>query len=153
MEFGSIDEVLEFAINGEKEAVAFYSTLAKEADRASLKETFERFAQEEEKHVTLLTDMSANKEQINSYEFKEVTDLKISDYMAEIEYEKGMPMPEILKVAMKREEKAVKLYTMLAGQTEMEDAKKIFMILVQEESKHKLALESMYDDYLGDQDN
>jgi len=153
MEFGSIDEVLEFAINGEKEAVAFYSTLAEEADRASLKETFERFAQEEEKHVTLLTDMSANKEQINSYEFKEVTDLKISDYMAEIEYEKGMPMPEILKVAMKREEKAVKLYTMLAGQTEMEDAKKIFMILVQEESKHKLALESMYDDYLGDQDN
>jgi len=153
MEFGSIDEVLEFAINGEKEAVAFYSTLAEEADRASLKETFERFAQEEEKHVTLLTDMSANKEQIDSYEFKEVTDLKISDYMAEIEYEKGMPMPEILKVAMKREEKAVKLYTMLAGQTDMEDAKKIFMILVQEESKHKLALESMYDDYLGDQDN
>lgn len=97
--------------------------------------------------------MSANKKQIGSYEFKEVTDLKISDYMAGVEYEKGMPMPEILKVAMKREEKAVKLYTMLAGQTDKDDAKKVFMILVQEESKHKLALESMYDDYLADQDN
>lgn len=153
MEFGSIDEILGFAINGEKEAVAFYTSLAEEADRASLKETFERFAKEEENHVSLLTNMSANKEKIDSYEFKEVTDLKISDYMAEVEYKKGMPMPEILKVAMKREEKAVKLYTMLGNQTDQEDAKKVFMILVQEEAKHKLGLESMYDDYLADQDN
>ena len=153
MEFGSIDEILEFAINGEKEAVAFYTSLAEEADRKSLIETFERFAQEEEKHISLLTDMSANKEKIDSYEFKEVTDLKISDYMADVEYQKGMPMPEILKVAMKREEKAVKLYTMLGSQTDREDAKTVFRMLVQEEAQHKLALESMYDDYLADQDN
>ncbi len=153
MKFGSIDEILEFAINAEKEAVAFYASLAKEATRKSLKKTFETFAKEEEKHVALISDMAGNKEKIDSYEFKKVTDLKISDYMAEVEYEQGMPMPEILKVAMKREEKAVKLYSMLADQTDHEDAKKVFMILVQEESKHKLALESMYDDYLADQDN
>jgi rubrerythrin len=64
-----------------------------------------------------------------------------------------MPMPEILKLAMKREEKAVKLYTTLSEQTDNADAKKVFQILVQEEAKHKLALESMYDDYLADQDN
>jgi hypothetical protein len=29
----------------------------------------------------------------------------------------------------------------------------VFTMLVQEESKHKLGLESMYDDYLADQDN
>jgi rubrerythrin len=72
--------------------------------------------------------------------------------MVEIEYQEGMPMPEILKIAMKREEKAVKLYTMLADQTDNKDAKKVFMILVQEESKHKLGLESMYDDYLASQE-
>lgn len=153
MEFGSIDEILEFAIKGEKEAVEFYTTLAKDATQTSLKETFESFVKEEEKHVTLLSDMSGSKEKIDSYKFKKITDLKISDYMAEIEYEKGMPMPEILKVAMKREEKAVKLYTMLGNQTDIEEGKKVFKILVQEEAKHKLALESMYDDYLADQDN
>ncbi|NOX34664.1 MAG: ferritin family protein [Deltaproteobacteria bacterium] len=153
MEFGSIDEILEFAINGEKEAVEFYSSLAEEATRTSLKETFKRFAKEEQKHVELLSDMSGNKEKIDSYEFKEIVDLKISDYMSDIEYEEGMPMPEILKIAMKREEKAVKLYSMLADQTDNEKTRKVFMILVQEESKHKLALESMYDDYLADQDN
>jgi len=153
MEFGSIDEILEFAIGNEKDAVEFYSSLAKEATRTSLKEIFESFAKEEEKHVVLLSDMSGNKEKIDSYKFDKITDLKISDYMVETEYEQGMPMPEILKIAMKREENAVNLYTSLAGKTDHEDAKKVFMILVQEESKHKLALESMYDDYLADQDN
>lgn len=153
MEFGSIEEILEFAIDREKEAVAFYADLAGKATRNALKETFEAFSKEEEKHVKLLSDISGNKEKIDSYEFKTVTDLKISDYMVEIEYEEGMPMPDILKLAMKREEKAVKLYTMLSEQTDIEAAKKVFMILVQEEKKHKLALESMYDDYLADQDN
>ena len=153
MEFGSVDEILNFAIDREKEAVDFYLSLAKEATRASLKETFERFAKEEENHVILLSNIAGNKEKIDSYEFKKIADLKISDYMVEIEYKEGMPMPEILKLAMKREEKAVKLYSTLADKTDNEDVKKVFMILVQEESKHKLALESMYDDYLADQDN
>jgi rubrerythrin len=153
MKFGSVDEILTFAIDREKEAVEFYASLAKEATHASLKEIFENFSKEEEKHVTLLSDISGNKEKIDAYEFKAVTDLKISDYMVEKEYEEGMPMPEILKLAMKREEVAVKLYTDLAAQTDNTDAKKVFLILVQEEAKHKLGLESMYDDYLADQDN
>jgi len=153
MKFGSVDEILSFAINREKEAVDFYSSLAKEATRASLKKTFERFAMEEGKHVLLISDMAGNKEKIDSYEFKKITDLKISDYMVEVDYKEGMPMPEILKIAMKKEENAVKLYSMLADKTDNKDVKKVFMILVQEESKHKFALESMYDDYLADQDN
>lgn len=153
MEFGSIDEILNFANDREKEAVEFYTSLAKEATRASLKETFERFAREEEKHVVLLSDMSDNKGMIDAYEIKKIPNLKISDYMVEIEYKQGMSMPDILKIAMKREEKAVKLYSVLGDETDNADAKKVFQILVQEESKHKLALESMYDDYLADQDN
>ncbi|MCG8637972.1 MAG: ferritin family protein [Desulfobacterales bacterium] len=153
MNFGSVDEILTFAIDREKEAVEFYASLAKEATRDSLKQTFESFSKEEQKHVDLLSDISGNKEKIDAYEFKTVTDLKISDYMVETEYEEGMPMPEILKLAMKREEKAVKLYTTLSEQTDNADAKKVFQILVQEEAKHKLALETMYDDYLADQDN
>ena len=153
MNFGSIDEILDFAIKGEKEAVAFYTSLAEGETRKSLKEIFESFAQEEEKHVDLLSDISGNKEKIDAYEFKTITDLKISDYMVDVEYKEGMSMPEILKIAMKREEKAVKLYSEMANQTDHEDAKKVFQILVQEEAKHKLGLESMYDDYLADQDN
>lgn len=153
MNFGSIDEILTFAIGKENEAVAFYQSQAAKATKASLREIFESFAKEEQKHAALLSDIAGNKEKIESYEFKKIPDLKISDYMVEKDYEEGMPMPEILKVAMKREEKAVKLYQTLADQTDNADAKKVFLMLVQEESKHKLGLETMYDDYLAEQDN
>ena len=43
MHFGSIDEILTFAIGKENEAVAFYKDLAAEATRASLKEIFQNF--------------------------------------------------------------------------------------------------------------
>ena len=153
MEFNSVDDILNFATDREKEAVEFYTMLAKEATKTSLKEIFESFVKEEEKHVAMLSNIEGNKEKIDSYEFREITDLKISDYMVETEYKEGMPMPEILKLAMKKEEIAVKLYSDLAAKTDNDDAKKLFMILVQEESKHKFGLESMYDDYLADQDN
>lgn len=152
MEFKSVDEVLKFAIDKEKEAVDFYSSLADKAAQDSLKKVFKNFAKEEEKHAALLSDISGNKDKIEAYEFKAVADLKISDYMAETEYKEGMPMPDILKVAMKREEKAVALYADLGGKSGSKDAKKVFQILVQEESKHKLQLETMYDDYMADQE-
>lgn len=152
MEFQSVDDILEFAKEREEEAVEFYANLAKEATIESLKEVFQNFSKEEVKHVELMADMAGNKAKIDAYEFKEITDLKISDYMVEAEYEQGMPMPEILKVAMKKEEKAVKLYADLATKTDNKDAQKVFNVLVQEEQKHKLYLESLYDDYLADQE-
>jgi rubrerythrin len=152
MNFKSVDEILEFAIDREKEAVQFYQSLAQEAPSNELKQTFIGFSKEEEKHAALISDISGNKAKIDSYEFEKIPDLKISNYMVDTTYEKGMPMPDVLKLAMKREEKAVKLYTLLGEQTDDADAKKLFQLLVQEESKHKLGLESMYDDYLADMD-
>lgn len=148
MNFTSVDDVLEFAIGKEKEAVSFYTDLSKKESIASLKKTFTELAQEEAKHVKMLTSLSKNKPAINSYEEKEITDLKISDYLTEKEYEEGMPMEDILTLAMKREEMAVKLYQDLGAKTGDAETKKLFKLLVQEESEHKYTFEKMYDDYL-----
>ena len=82
------------------------------------------------------------------YKFKWITDIKRSDYVVDLEYQPGMPYNEILLMAMKREEKALKLYNEFLAQADTEDGKKIFKILCQEEAKHKLALETLYDDYM-----
>ncbi len=153
MEFGSVDEILKFALEREKDAVRFYSDLAKEATQDSLKKTFELFAKEEGKHIALISDISGNKEKIDSYQFEKIPDLKISNFMQEIDYQSGMPMSEILRLAMKREEKAVNLYTMMADQTSDEEVKKVMLILVQEEAKHKYELEKLYDDYLAESES
>jgi rubrerythrin len=68
--------------------------------------------------------------------------------MVDLSYEKGMPYNEILLLAMKREEKALKLYTDFLEKADTDESKKLFKVLCQEEAKHKLALETIYDDYM-----
>lgn len=148
MNFESVDAILEFAIGKEKEAVEFYTGLSKKESIASLKQTFTELAQEEAKHIKMLTSVKMNKTIIDSYEEKEITDLKISDYLTEMEYSEGMVMTDIITLAMKREEMAVKLYKDLAEKTDNEESQKVFRLLVQEESEHKLTFEKMYDDSL-----
>jgi rubrerythrin len=59
-----------------------------------------------------------------------------------------MPYNEILLLAMKREEKALKFYNELLEKADTDESKKLFKALCQEEAKHKLALETIYDDYM-----
>ena len=153
MNFKSIDEILDYAIDKEKEAVAFYNDLSKKESISALAKTFKELAQEEAKHVKLLTNISKNQSAISSYELKKVTDLKVSDYLVEMEYTEGMLMQDILVLAMKREEMAVKLYTNLAMGAVDQESAKLFKLLAQEEAKHKLTFERLYDDDLAGQGN
>ena len=99
-----------------------------------------------------LEDLKAGKvgAKLDDYKFKWITDLKRSDYVHEVEYKPGLGYDELLLLAMKREEKALALYNEMLRNTEIEDAKKVFKMLCQEEAKHKLALETMYDDFMAE---
>ncbi|MDR3631977.1 MAG: ferritin family protein [Desulfocapsaceae bacterium] len=147
MEFTSIEAILEFAIEKEKEAVAFYKKLSQKESIADLAKTFNDLAKEEARHVKLLTNITKNKTVIDSYALKKVPNLKISDYLVVMEYSEGMPMQDILILAMKREEAAVKLYTDFAIGSKNDEFTKLFRLLAQEEAKHKLIFECAYDDY------
>lgn len=150
MNFESIEEVLQFAIEKEEEAVEFYTEVARQEPFAGAKETFEEFAEQERKHAALLRDFEGNKEKIEGYKLKWIPDMKRSDYMVDMEYEKGMHYADILRLAMKREEKALALYNELQAKTDQEDYIHLFKILAQEEAKHKQFLEGMYDDYMAE---
>jgi rubrerythrin len=53
-------------------------------------------------------------------------------------------------MAMKREEKALNLYNAMLGRIEDPHGQKILKILCQEEAKHKLVIETMYDDFIAE---
>jgi rubrerythrin len=150
MNFESIEAVLQYAIEKEEEAVAFYEEVAQQESFAGAKKTFEEFAAEERKHAALLRDFESNKEKIEGYKLKWIPDMKRSDYMVDMEYEKGMHYADILRLAMKREEKALALYNELQAKTDQEEYIQLFKILAQEEAKHKQFLEGMYDDYMAE---
>jgi rubrerythrin len=151
MNFESLEEILNYAIEKEKEAAEFYLEISRQEPFAGAKQTFEEFAAQERKHQALLEDFEGNKEKIAAYKLKWIPDIKRSDYMVDMVYEKGMHYADILRLAMKREEKALLLYNEMQTKTQDEDYLKLFKILAQEEAKHKRTLETMYDDYMAEQ--
>ena len=151
MNFESIEEILKFAIEKEQEAAAFYEEVAQQESFAGAQKTFLEFAAEERKHQALLENYEGNKEKLAEYKLEWVPDMKRSDYMVDVVYEPGMHYSEILRLAMKREEMALKLYNELQSQTENQDFIKLFKILAQEEAKHKKFLETLYDDFMAQQ--
>ena len=150
MKFENLEAIVDFAIEKEIEAAEFYSDLSQKEHFSGSSKMFEEFAAEERKHQKLLEDFKTQgvTASMEDYQLKWVTDIKRSDYVVELEYHPGMGYNDILLLAMKREEKALKLYNDCLNQTDTEDGKKLFKILCQEEAKHKLALETMYDDYM-----
>ena len=152
MEFKTLDDILNFAISKEVEAEQFYTDLCEEETLSGNRRTFQDFAKEERKHVHLLESLKAGGvvEGVEDYEFKWIKDIKRSNLVLDIEYKKGMNYRDILMLAIKREEKALQLYNDLLERADTENSRKVFKILCQEEAKHKLALESMYDDYMAE---
>ena len=90
--------------------------------------------------------MESNKEALEEYKFKWIPDMKRSDYMIDLQYQDGMSYPDILRLAMKREEQALKMYNELQIKTDNAGHIKVLKVLCQEEAKHKLFLETLYDD-------
>ncbi len=150
MEFKTPNDILDYAIGKEKEAKQFYLDISEEEGLYGNRQTFLDFAKEEDKHVVLLEKLKAGviADGIDNYEFKWIKDIKRSDLLLDIEYKKGMNYRDILMLAIKREEKALKLYNDLQVRVEDPDHAKVFKILCQEEAKHKLYLESLYDDFM-----
>jgi rubrerythrin len=151
MSFESFEDLIRFAIDKEIEAAAFYENASRQEPYSGAKAAFEEFAGEEKKHRAMLEGILKGEMRISDYKFKWIPDMKRSDYMVDIEYKEGMHYLDILRLAMKREEKSLKLYNELARKTEKKELTTVFKILSQEEAKHKLTLETLYDDYMAEQ--
>lgn len=65
--------------------------------------------------------------------------------------EKTMKIAEIARIAMTIEEKGSNFYTALAGKTEDERAKQVFLKLAEEEKEHRRVFEKILSTYEGDE--
>jgi rubrerythrin len=144
MNFKSVDEVLDFAIEKEEESNSFYMDLAGKVEKPYMKKVFQDFAREELGHKAKLQSMKEGKRLIPSQ--KKVMDLKIADYLVDITPEPDIDYQQALILAMKKEKAAFKLYNELAGLAEDDELRSSFNALAQEEAKHKLRFEIEYDE-------
>jgi rubrerythrin len=114
------------------------------AKYSGAKDLFGELAKEEEEHRKLLENLSTGK--IVQAKLKPVPDLKISDYLIEVKCMPDSSYADILRLVMKNEEHSVKLYNDLQESCMNEDLKRLFKFLANEETKHKLKFEKIYDE-------
>lgn len=144
-----IEEVLDFAIDKEIEAEQFYTYWAGKVDKPWIKTVFEGYAAEEARHAVKLREVKAGGGAGKFVDSQErVADLKLSDYLVDMSATPDMDYQDALIVGMKREKAAFRLYQDLAAQVADQQVKLLFNALANEEAKHKLKLETMYDDLL-----
>ena len=139
----SLDVVLDFAIDKEIEANQFYVGLAKKMKNPAMRQVFTAFANEELGHKAKL---EAIKRGQKIQPAAEVADLRIADYLVDVEPGPDMSYQDALVLAMKNEKAAFRLYVDLADEVQDKDLKAIFLALAQEEAKHKLRVEIEYDE-------
>ena len=142
--FNSVISVLDHAIEREQEAHDLYMDLAGKVNKPAMKEVFEEFAKQELGHKSKLQNVKEGKTILNAD--KKVQDLKIGDYLVDVEPTADMSIQDVLIIAMKKERAAFQLYSSLADIVDDESLKLIFTSLANEEAKHKLKFEIMYDD-------
>ncbi len=145
MKLDSSDKVLDFAIQKEEEAAEFYRSLATKMARKPMQEVFAGFAKEEMGHKAKLVAVKAGHKLTLSA--RSITDLKLGDFLVEPQKTRSdLTYQEALIIAMKAEKAAYALYNNLAGAADKPELKELFLMLAQEEAKHKLRFEVEYDE-------
>lgn len=141
----SVDELLDFAVGREEESAQFYREWAGKITAPAMREVFEQFAKEEEGHKAKLLAVKKSGKPVSSE--AKITDLKIADYLVEVEPTGTLDYQKALILAMKREKAAFRLYNDLATATDDSNVRQLMLNLAQEEAKHKLRFEIEYDDH------
>lgn len=142
--FKSVEEILQFAIGKEQEAVEFYSGLASKVKNEVMARTFRDFSKEEQKHREKLQAVKAGSMRLRPQ--VKVQDLKVADYLVDVDAPPDMDYQKALILAMKKEKAAFKLYSDLAAQAADDTIQALFQGLAQEEARHKLRFEIEYDE-------
>ena len=143
-QWNSVDEILRYAIVQEEQAVEFYTDLAARMEKPWVRKIFEEYAGEEREHKRKLLAIKEGK--LLQSAARDVLDLKMADYLIDVESDAAMDYQEALILAMKREKAAFKLYSDLAAASDDPQVKNTLLGLAQEEAKHKLRFELEYDD-------
>ncbi|MBN1460592.1 MAG: ferritin family protein [Armatimonadetes bacterium] len=140
------DEVVQFAIDGEQEAIDAYTLASEMVTRASVKQMLLGLAKQETGHKKKL--QSIDRGRVADATIADVPDLKIADYMDDVTISPGMDYQDVLSVAIKREQRSNNLYSTLASNTMDGELRRLFEFLAREEAAHKLALEKEYDEHI-----
>ena len=145
-------EVLDTAIYKEIASQAFYIAGQGKTQDLSARALMKELAEEELKHSQWLKDLKEKGMGKRGWHPEKVPNLMISEYLTSGGMLEGAGLQDVLVFAMKREQQAIEFYSKMTGVMRDKRAKRLCERLVHEELKHKLRLETFYDDFFYGED-
>ena len=146
MTINEFNEILDFAIDREREAVAFYKELKEQTKFASQRELLKELEAMEMGHIVVIENI--RKKGVSEENIQKTPNLKISEYFTRELDSAELTYQSILIKAMKREENSFRLYSEMSVKFSDEDLSTLFRKLAADEAKHKLYFEKQYDDFI-----
>lgn len=143
MDREEIKKIIQGAINDEIESYEFYSSAAEKVKTQSVKDIFKKLAEDEKNHKVYLEEFLNSKAE-------NITVVNDEDYAIAEEIEDDialttdMSFVDAIKLAIKKEETAMKKYKGLADICSNEEIKNIFLGLCDMEQMHKCRLEDIF---------
>ena len=144
MDRKTFEEIMDLAIQNEKDAEEFYAKVAEKLTDTFMKEMFTDLASEEQKHRKTLTALK-EREALHQV-FKETADYKVSETLEAPEVSDKMAPADALALAMKKEEEAMNYYANLAKECDDPALKETLLELSKMEQGHKTRLEKAFTD-------
>ncbi len=134
--------VISMAISREVESYVFYRSVSEKVKDANLKSLFKELAGDETKHRELLEGYLAKP--ATDFHFDPVKDFKVAKTIERPPITMDLKPIDGIKLAIKKEEDAMELYTQLANVSNDQEQKKIFQELAKMETGHKARLEDIF---------
>ncbi|MFC1903969.1 ferritin family protein [Chloroflexota bacterium] len=141
-----LTELLDSAIYKEVASQAVYEAAQSKTQDPDARALIKELAKEEHGHAERLKKFKEKGFKKEDWHKKEVTNLKISEYLTAPDSIEGAGLQDLLIFAMKREQQAIEFYSKMTRILRDKDAKDLCESLIHEELKHKLRLELLYDD-------
>jgi len=141
MDRNQFENILDFAVEREWEAVRFYHRLLQDAASISLMEAIREIELMERGHIEVLEQF--RKSGYTQQSVPAAEDLQIGEYL--VPPAGNQNFREMLVTAIQREDLSCKLYTTLAETSPDPKVAGLFKKLAAEEAKHKNYFERLYD--------
>ncbi|MBI4284488.1 MAG: ferritin family protein [Chloroflexi bacterium] len=141
-----LTELIDAAMYKEITANAFYTAAQSRTEDAGARAMLQELAEEELGHLQKLKALKEKGFDRQDFHLEPVPNLRLSEYLASGDSLVGAGLNETLTFAIMREQQAIAFYAGFISILRDEAAKHLAEWLAQQELRHKLRLEILYDD-------
>jgi len=142
----NIEEIIDFAIQREREAQATYLSYAGQTGRRGFSELLLSMAEMEKEHEQKLAALKQGQSTAALFTPPKGEDLGLADMLVEVPFSPTMDYGDFLILVIRKEREAEQLYRKLESMTTSADVGKMFALLADEERKHRDWAQERYDE-------